>query len=46
MKTFSKEEAQMAKKTQEKCSSSLAIKDANQNHTNIPPYFYQYNNKW
>jgi hypothetical protein len=37
-RTFSKEEIQMAKKHMKKCSSSLAIKHANQNHTKIPSH--------
>jgi hypothetical protein len=42
-RTFSKEEFQVAKKYIKKCSSSLTIKDANQNHTKIPSHSCQTN---
>jgi hypothetical protein len=36
--TFSKEEIQIAKKQMKKCSPSPAVKEMNQNHTNILPH--------
>jgi hypothetical protein len=37
-RTFSKEQVQMAKEYMKKGSPSLAIGNANQNHTKIPPH--------